>query len=220
MEPIEVKYNKNLWLKLFDSYNSKLKMTNIGIYSITKPYVALKFIIYIMMYAEDNKINLINAIDATAGLGGITRYLYKFTKNVISIEKNKLHFDICKFNMSIFEPDNKIKFINNNFIAIIDSISNQDLIICDPPWGGPSYKNKETNSLFLDDINVYIIINKLFNENKCKIFALITMINYNFKDLENIDKNICYNIFNVRNVLLICFSKKNNKNFIKKITTK
>jgi len=210
MEPIEIKYNKILWLKLFDSYNSKLKMSNVGVYSITKPYVALKFIIYIMMYAEENNIIINNVIDSTAGLGGITRYLIKFIKNVISIEKNKLHYEICKFNMNIFEPDNKIKFINNNFISLIDTINNQDLIICDPPWGGPSYKNKETNSLFLDDINIYIIINKLFNENKCKIFALITMLNYNFKDLDNLNKNIDYTIFNVRNVLLICFTIKNN----------
>jgi trimethylguanosine synthase len=210
MEPIEIKYNKILWLKLFDSYNSKLKMSNVGVYSITKPYVALKFIIYIMMYAEENNIIINNVIDSTAGLGGITRYLIKFIKNVISIEKNKLHYEICKFNMNIFEPDNKIKFINNNFISLIDTINNQDLIICDPPWGGPSYKNKETNSLFLDDINIYIIINKLFNENKCKIFCLITMLNYNFKDLDNLNKNIDYTIFNVRNVLLICFSIKNN----------
>ena len=210
MEPIEIKYNKILWLKLFDSYNSKLKMSNVGVYSITKPYVALKFIIYIMMYAEENNIIINNVIDSTAGLVGITRYLIKFIKNVISIEKNKLHYEICKFNMNIFEPDNKIKFINNNFISLIDTINNQDLIICDPPWGGPSYKNKETNSLFLDDINIYIIINKLFNENKCKIFALITMLNYNFKDLDNLNKNIDYTIFNVRNVLLICFTIKNN----------
>lgn len=206
MDPYEITYDKLLWLKLFDSYNNNLKMTNIGVYSITKPFVALKCIIYILLYSSKKKINIQTALDATAGLGGITRYLYKFIPNIISIEKNSLHFNICKSNLDILYPKNTITFINNTFVSLIDSLEMQDLIICDPPWGGPEYKNSLKCSLYLDNINVYIIINKLFKLKKCKIFALISMYNYNYDDLLQLDNNIYYTIYNIRNISLICFS--------------
>ena len=208
MEPSEISYNRDLWLRLFETTNQKLRMTDVGVYSITHPYMAMQFVVSIMAIVRDIGVQAKTATDSTGGLGGMSRYICIFFEKLTVVEKNSLHFDICKSNLQILSGGRNITFVKLSFLEYMEKMPPQDMIFCDPPWGGSIYKSQTHNSLYLDGKNVCDIINVVFSRGICKVFALMAMINYNFDDLDMINPDITYKVGNVRNVYLICFYKK------------
>lgn len=204
--PKEIPYREGLWMKLFESKNRKLRMTDVGEYSITHPYMAKEFINAIYKYSIDNKIETVTCLDITSGLGGLVRYLIKLFDKCISVEKSELHFEIQKSNLKLLLSDDeykKIYFVNSDFLSL--NVNPVDVIICDPPWGGRDYRKHELNSLWLGEKNIVDVISDMFEKKKCKIFALLVMENYNFNEL--IVKFSKMSIQKVRNVFLILVSQ-------------
>jgi 16S rRNA G966 N2-methylase RsmD len=60
----------------------------------------------------------------------------------------------------------------------------QDLIFLDPPWGGTDYKKTSIIDLFLDNVNVLIVINNLYHHTR--YVAMKIPNNYN---LDDVNKN-------------------------------
>lgn len=206
--PKEIEYNKEIWKKIFNSENAKLRMTDVGVYSITYPYMARGFVNMLRKYSEDNNILIRKCMDVTSGLGGMLRYMC--CDKIISIERNKVHYNILKSNMRILLSSKykTIKFINDDYTKIYNEIEEVDMIVCDPPWGGRDYRENEIMSLNLGSYNIIDLINILFNKNKCRVFGLLTMENYNFEDLEKLNANLKYKVNKMRNVYLVIISKK------------
>ena len=56
----------------------------------------------------------------------------------------------------------------------------QDIIVLDPPWGGPNYFKQYNIKLYLNNIDIGIISNFLFS--KCKILILKVPFNFDFSN--------------------------------------
>ena len=194
--------------------NQKLKITNIGKYSITKPLHTnwIKSILINFFKNKDINTKILSIIDATACIGGDSLSFSKYFKQVLSIEKDKTHFQILENNIKICETDN-IKLINNDFISYIEKqqlYKSYHVLFIDPPWGGPDYKNVDKLDLFLYNnqnikINIKTIINSYFD--KFKYIVLKCPINFHLIKSYYLYKNIHSYIANDNKVQLIIFEK-------------
>jgi 16S rRNA G966 N2-methylase RsmD len=106
----------------------------------------------ILIYA--NKFNVIT--DATAGIGGNSIYFSIF-RSVNCVEINFTAFKILIKNLRY---KSNINFYNNDFMNIYKKLKN-DIIFLDPPWE-ENYKNKKNSQLFLSNIHIKTIIEKLY----------------------------------------------------------
>lgn len=114
-------------------------------------------------------------VDANAGMGGNSVYFCKFFNFVYCIDISDqvvgyLHHNLKEFN-------NKF-IINENCLDIL-KIINYDVIFFDPPWGGSSYKFKETVNLYLNGININEIIELYYYIKDLKIICLKAPRNFN-----------------------------------------
>lgn len=206
-------FNDNDLKKIND--NNKLKITNIGKYSITKPIHTSWIKTILINFFKNKNINTksLNLIDSTAGIGGDTISFSKYFKNILSIEKDKIHFELLKNNLDVLDIKN-VKIENNDFVSILDNLNlvknDYSLLYIDPPWGGPNYKNLKNIDLFIinnNDEKIYIkdIINK--NYYYFDYIILKSPININFNNNDYLYKNIYKNIDKDNKILLFIFEK-------------
>lgn len=210
LTPKEIKYNYNIWITRFKYTKNfhSLRITDIGMYSITKPNVSNKIVDII--YQKNKILNKKNLYitETHAGIGGISYYLLENFKYINLIEKNDLHYNILINNINVYNLNsNKTCIYNCNYLKIYKTLY-QDIIISDPPWGGPNYKYMSDMSLYIENINIIKIINELFKLNKFKIFIFLAMKNYNFNDLKYLNKLLKYEIIYYSNIYIIIIDIK------------
>ncbi|OUM68438.1 hypothetical protein PIROE2DRAFT_27798, partial [Piromyces sp. E2] len=90
--------------------------------------------------AKRCKCNVI--VDGFCGAGGNSIQFAKYCGRVISIDIDPVKIECAKNNARIYGVEDKIEFVNGDFIKLIPSIKeryNPDVIFLSPPWGGPSY---------------------------------------------------------------------------------
>jgi len=151
-------------------YNNKFKMTDIGLYSISKPELA-KWIVKIMIDNLENVDKLI-ITDATSGMGGDTIYFAKYFKEVNAVEIDSIHFNILKHNLSNVLGIKNVKYYNFDYNIIYDKLEN-DVVYIDPPWGGKNISKMKDIMLSLGGTKIYVLINKLYKKGIQNIFLKI-----------------------------------------------
>lgn len=175
--------------------NIKLKITDKGLYSISK-YQDAKWISEIInnfLKSKNVNINDQSIIDSTAGIGGNTISFSKYFKKVYAVEINNIHYDVLINNLEALSINNVETFFNN-FLHIIDNISlKSNIFFLDPPWGGKSYKNFKYFNLKIGKLQIYSVINLLYDKN-LKYVVLKAPFNLN---LSPIYANIKYENMNV-----------------------
>jgi hypothetical protein len=187
-DPEEIRITEELYKKLFikdDKIDfNNLKISNIGIYSITRPDMASKICkeIHKLMNTFD-----VTITDALGNVGGMTMSLAKYFTKVNTCEIIPLHCDIIKNNLQVYNLDNKVNIINDDYMNIMYKLD-QDIIFFDPPWGGEDYKNEDGVVLGINNINIYCIINKLLHY--AKYILLLIPYNYSSMDLLKIYSTI------------------------------
>jgi len=187
-EPEEIKVTEELYIKLFIKddkikYND-LKISNIGIYSITRPDMATKICkeIHKLMNTFD-----VTITDALGNVGGMTMSLAKHFTKINTCEIIPLHCSIIKNNLQVYNLENKVNIINDDYMNIMFKLE-QDIIFFDPPWGGAKYKNEDGFVLGINNVNIYCIINKLLDH--AKYILLLIPYNYSSMDLLKIYSTI------------------------------
>ena len=152
----------------YTTINKKiLKITDKGLYSISKYYDAQWITDHIISFLKNQNINInnTNIIDGTAGIGGNTINFSKFFSKVLSIEINNIHYDVLKNNIDALNIKN-IKLYLGNFLNILDILKNESSIFFfDPPWGGNCYKNFKYFNLKIGKLELNEVINILFDKN-------------------------------------------------------
>jgi len=174
----EIDLNKKNKLRLFGADKKDLKITNIGIYSITDPETAQRISETIKKKMKTK--NLI-ITDATGNNGGNTINFAKNFKFVNSIEIVEDHCKVLDNNVKAFNLEN-VKIYCDDFIKIKDNLK-QDVIFIDPPWGGPDYIKHEHLELELGDYKLADLVNNLLDI--VKLVVIKVPRNYDFDNLKS-----------------------------------
>lgn len=194
--------------------NKRLKITNVGKYSITKPIHTLWIKNILIDFFKKKNINTLtlNIIDCTACIGGDSISFSKYFKNVLAIEKNNTHFDILQNNIDALNIEN-IKLIKNDFIDHINKIKSNkkyDVLFIDPPWGGQGYRSlKSINLQVTDNNNNQILIKDIINNyyDSYNYIILKSPKNVNLVKEDYLYKNIHTHMDKDQKILLIIFEK-------------
>jgi 16S rRNA G966 N2-methylase RsmD len=196
-------------LEIAKKNNKKLKITDKGLYSISK-YSDAYWITNIIseFLTSFIKVNLedISIIDGTAGIGGNTISFAKYFKKVYSIEINNTHYEVLKNNIDALNIINVETYLNN-FLHVIENLSqNSNIFFFDPPWGGKNYKNFKYFNLKIGKLQLNDVINILYAK-KYKYVILKAPYNLNISSLLD---NIKYENMNIhknykKNMILIIF---------------
>ena len=67
---------------------------------------------------------------------------------VISVEIDPNKIQMAKHNAEIYGVQDKIEFINGDFLEVAKNLAAQvDVVFLSPPWGGPEYLNQPLYSM-------------------------------------------------------------------------
>jgi hypothetical protein len=179
---------------------SKLKISNIGKYSISKPGDALVINKIILKYFKKSKKVVIT--DATANNGGNTIHFAFDFNHVNSVEIAKDQFEILKHNVDMYSLKN-VTLYNDDYLNIMKKL-NQDVIFIDAPWGGPSYYKIKDLDLFLGKQNLVNIVRELYDGMAFKLCVLKVPKNYNFSKLYSKFPNIRFDVYSLPKFIIIC----------------
>jgi hypothetical protein len=152
---------------------SNIFVTTEGIYSISSNKGSAKLVFLIEKYFKSTKIII---TDGTANNGSDSIALGLKFKHVNSIELDKVNYEVLNNNIKVYKLNN-ISTYNNNSLIIIPTLK-QDVIYIDAPWGGQNYKDNLRMELFLDDLTLGNVYNKL--KKYAKLFVFKIPKNYDF----------------------------------------
>jgi len=184
--PEELIINKNIIVeKMYEIFPKnenidKIRITDVGLYSITKKNEAYFITNLITKFFNNTKVII---TDSTACIGGntISFQLHDQITKVYSIEINKLHHEILRNNVLLYKNNDKVKIINDNYLNIMKNIE-QDIIFHDFPWCGINYKeNDQINIGLYDDNNNFIKLSNIVNELKTHARMQVIKLPLNFE---------------------------------------
>ena len=205
--PKEIKLEPDILKLLFPTKNrkilSKLRITDIGLYSITPPEQAEFICKLLLNFFTKKELKKMTVTDAGAGMGGQVYSLIKYFKKVNIVEISSLHMEIIKHNLKLLFPKKRnYVTINKNYISIMNQLD-QDIIFLDPPWGGTDYKKKKDLEIFYErngkKYNIEDLVSgksPLIYKKNIKMFIIKLPINYDLSkiiidyDLSEIDYDL------------------------------
>lgn len=194
LDPLPLlKYDETKWKKLFPNENlssenwKKLQMTEVGTYSIGQPDMSKELIEFvkeqIFQYGNNLSDKKIVITETNGGLGGFSLALLNEFDTINIVELNPTHYSIIKNNLTMYgytnKNEKKITIYEADYLNKMLSLE-QDIIICDPPWGGKNYINNQHMKLGISNIDITYIINILGFRNKFKIFIFLAPKNFDF----------------------------------------
>lgn len=192
IEPKEIPYNKEIWEKLFPKEDGvdfkKLKLTNIAEYSVSRPTSAQFITDIIKSYYKD--LSKLTITDATANVGGNTINFAKHFKKVNAVEIVPIHCEFLKNNLEQYKLLDKVNINCNDYMNVYNTFS-QDIVYFDPPWGGPDYYKEQQLDLFINNKNIYYLINSLY-QRQVKFVVIKVPKNFNISRIikETLYKNV------------------------------
>lgn len=155
---------------------NNLKITNKGIYTITKHNDA-EWISKCIIETLNTDFKNMSITDCTAGVGGNTINFSKYFKQVYSVELNPVTYGILKHN--VFSLNLKNVFMKNENIIDLISQINSDIVFVDPPWGGTLYKKIKYFNLKLGKMPISYLVNRFFDNKNIKYVVLKCPYNIN-----------------------------------------
>jgi hypothetical protein len=190
---------EELFLHRDDVDNNKLKLTEEGLYSITRTKDAQRIIGLMKHVMGDLKSKTIT--DATGCVGGDTIHFATQYRFVHSIEINKDNFDALHNNVEQYKLNN-VALHNGDSTVLFDWKT--DVLYIDPPWGGPHYKESNNLDLFISNKRLDQWLEEILHRrNRPSYIFLKLPYNYNFNRL-NFLSNVEYiKPYRIRGYLLI-----------------
>ena len=194
---------------------SIFKTDDTGLFSLTSAKIAKKLSENIINLFPDNYNIIIT--DSTASVGGNT-IPFLLNNNFIhvnAVELDKTRYEMLHTNIDIKKKSIKGKYnlYNCSYLDIKDQLV-EDVIFIDPPWGGPEYYKETQIKLFLDNIHLSNIVNKVFITKQQLQYVVIKVPkNFNIIDF----KTILSNKLSIEKFIFSNKLKKINFFFIKRI---
>lgn len=157
---------------------SKLRITPEGEYSVSRPKEAKQILDLVVQSIRPHKPRDLTVLDLTSNVGGDTiHFATKFGK-VIGLEWNPDNFKVLKHNIATYGLQN-VEIHNTDSTKSFPKYK-ADVVIVDPPWGGPQYKEKKNLNLFLGDMNLFDLLNKLSTKKGWKPKFVVAKVPFNF----------------------------------------
>ena len=182
---------------------TKIKISNVGLYSVTSSKFNQKIIDIILQHNKNNK--NITIMDCTAWVGGDTVGFGLVFDKVVSLEKDPVNYECLVNNINVYELENVIA-LNFDFLErgfeIIDQ-NKPSILYFDPPWGGKDYYLQDKIELFLNDKNIKDIFNDIFNK-----FNFVDAIVVKAPSNYNIDETSDIKIYDLKKFKVIVFIRK------------
>lgn len=153
---------------------SRLLMTNVGMYSVSKVKGASMLVNIIKKHISSDKITV---TDATGNVGSDTIMLALNFDKVNSIELSLDQYEVLRHNIGVYDLGNKVNVIQGDSLEIIPTLE-QDVIYIDAPWTGRDYKKNDKMSLFMSEKE----LSQVYNEMRefCKFIIFKVPRNYDF----------------------------------------
>jgi len=126
-----------------------------ALYSTTDQLTAEKITKDILKFVPAHAI----ITDATACVGGNTFSFSQAFQTVYAVEKDDTRCKMLEKNMDVLCASN-VTCISGDALEVCPSL-HQDVIFLDPPWGGPEYKQKPHIDLYLSDVALHSVCEKL-----------------------------------------------------------
>ena len=155
-------------------YSIPLKLSEVGKYSISKPWLSKRIIQTMKQYIGPLEDKIIT--DSTANNGGDTLRFSKHFTLVNSIEIDKYEYEHLENNVLSYKCNNVLLYLGDCKDIIPTLV--QDIIYIDPPWGGEDYRNHKKLDLYLGNTLLLDFIRTL----KSKCSHCVVKIPYNFND--------------------------------------
>ena len=114
--------------------------------------------------------------DGTACAGGNAISFCKNFKTVQAVELDRNRYDMLMHNLKILGCTNATCY-QANYLELVCRLT-QDIVFLDPPWGGPSYKEKDQVELFIGDVPLSEVCENLKSRTKYVVIKAPTNLNY------------------------------------------
>jgi 16S rRNA G966 N2-methylase RsmD len=181
---------------------SKIKISTVGLYSVTSYKFNEKIKDIILQHNNNNKNILI--MDCTACVGGDSIGFGLTFSKVISIEYDKINYQCLLNNIEIYKLNNVVAlnfdFLEQGFDVIKEN--KPDVLYFDPPWGGKDYYLQDKIELFLNNKNIKDIIRDIFSE-----FDFVSNIVVKAPSNYNIDESESVKIYDLHKFKVVVFKK-------------
>ncbi|KJE91303.1 Tgs1 protein [Capsaspora owczarzaki ATCC 30864] len=123
--------------RLFSKFDEGVMMDEEGWYSVTPEVIAA----HIAWRCAAGVV-----VDAFCGVGGNTIQFALSSHFVIAIDIDPRKIECARHNARLYGVEDRIEFIVADFFAVAPRLR-ADVVFLSPPWGGPSYLEKEVFAL-------------------------------------------------------------------------
>jgi predicted RNA methylase len=118
-------------------------------------------------------------IDCTANCGAsaIAAFCTGEFKSITAFEIDRETYNCLNKNISLYQADIA------NFCADYTEVYQKyyaDIIFIDPPWGGPGYRKHKNIQLRMSDLEVCVLIQRIFDKRLAQMIVLKAPINYTY----------------------------------------
>ena len=151
-----------------------IRVDDEAMYSTTDQVTSRKICDEISRITGSNK----TVVDATACIGGLTYSMACVFDKVIAIELDELRFTYLQDNMKLLQVSDKVVCLHGDALRLCDQID-ASVVMLDPPWGGPEYKNTPSVNLTLGGLTISEVCILMFKQNpKVHVVALKVPLNF------------------------------------------
>jgi len=193
--------------KLNLNYN-ELKITEEGIYSITRKKDSEKILQFIKSIVDD--VSEKSITDVTGCIGGDSLNFASEFKYVYVIELKKDNYEALKHNIKTYGFKNITAYYNDS-TTFFNWYT--DVLYIDPPWGGPNYRDHLVLDLFMSKKRLDNWLEEiLLKENRPSYIFLKLPQNYNFSRLTFLSNVENTKPFQIRKFVLLALIISPSKN--------
>lgn len=229
-----LKYHDNIIIDYYSLYkvlshisHKKIRTKNFSINDEYKSYITNPYASEQSLYCMLNFINTfqktkdfskMTLTEGTSGVGGDSINFCKTFKHVNLFEYNDVAFDMLTNNINKFCTNNNIIMYNQSYTQKWKELK-QDVIIIDPPWGGPSYKFIDHVQLKYGEYDFFDFINLLAKKKASDYIFSKIPLNTDFKKFKYSSRSKMYVIYNEverPSFFLLCISNIPNVTNIKR----
>ena len=133
-----------------------LLLDDVALYSVSPAWMTAVIIKHLLETVGRHAV----ITDATACVGGDTIRLCSVFKSVNAVEVSRERADMLTWNLGVMRLTNA-RVVCNSYVNVCTDLV-QDAVYIDAPWGGPEYKSLRTVNLFLDDVPLSVVCQRVW----------------------------------------------------------